>query len=237
VTTPHTPNPDFPEDLYQDFDERPAERAIEPRTGDDPVSLTGQVVQPYSRPVFPTAARGPVDEIMAMTSRDFQTMAQAVLHPDQTADLVHYALAQMPALHATPVRGAIEAYDPVGHRRLYVHPMQPVHHTPPVIEARAPIVDKWATNTALVSLSLSGAAWIAAAAVRLWAEAAAVVLQALQGLGMFALAAAVIFGLISVARKKAGATQIRQEVHNHIETKAVFAAKTNVDGSAHLHTR
>lgn len=164
--------------------------------------------------------------------------ALTLLTPDEVDRIVAQAtsLTNGPQLSTTPQHtpGTIKAYVPGMPHPIYVHPAQPVEHTAPPIVVREPIVSRWAVNTSLVSLSLSGAALIGSYALEQAAVAAATVVATVASMGWFLLGLAVVLGIIHVASKKASAPKLHvdQTVHQEFQVKGGgWLNKTHIDSS------
>ncbi|MGV9816348.1 hypothetical protein ACWDTQ_31095 [Streptomyces cellulosae] len=167
--------------------------------------------------------------------------ALTLLTPDEVDRIVAQAtsLTNGPQLSTTPhhAPGTIKAFVPGMPHPVYVHPAQPVEHTAPPIVVREPIVSRWAVNTALLSVSLSGGALLAAYALEQAAVAAAAVVAAVASMGWFLLGLAVVLGVISVVSKKASAPHLHvdQTVKQTFEVKGGgFLNRTTIDPSGSI---
>ncbi|MGA5183054.1 hypothetical protein [Streptomyces pseudogriseolus] len=172
--------------------------------------LTGTLV-PAPTPAAPRIDDGGVWTALPQHHMDLDT-ALTLLTPAEVDRIVTQASQSISvpqvSLTPTPVPGTIEAYLPGCPHPVYVHPAQPQQHTPPPVVMRNAVVDKWAVNTAVVSLSLSTAALIGSYALEQAAIAAATVVATLASMGWFLLALAIVLGVISVAKKKAGVPHV-----------------------------
>lgn len=139
-------------------------------------------------------------------------------------------VAHLPVYYDTPRAGTMEVRTADG-RTLWVYfdaDSDPSHTAGPRDQQPSPtVVSRWAVDTAVVSLSVSGATWITSLALGEFAHAAVAVAAALASLGKLALVAAVMFGLIAIIKKKT-TTVIEQTINAHVTANG-FLGRARID--------
>ncbi|MGW7505914.1 hypothetical protein ACWGIR_30940 [Streptomyces albidoflavus] len=189
---------------------------------------------------LPTPARNPSAHEGVWTAypaerhMDIDT-ALTLLTPAEVDRIVTQARA--PQISTFPTQqtgpGMIEAYLPGLPHPVYVHPSHPPMPPAPPASERPPVVDRWAVNTAVVSLSLSTAALISAFALHQAALAAAALVAALASMGWFLLALAVVLGVLTLTRGRAPAPSVHQTITQNIEvTSSGLLSRTKIDPAA-----
>lgn len=132
-------------------------------------------------------------------------------------------IAELPVIYDTPRPGTMQVRTADG-RTLYVYldaDSDPTNAPAPrTTEQATPYVSRWAVNTALVSLAVSGSAWISALALGEFAHAAAALAAALLSLGKLALMLAIVLGLFTLVRKQS--TPAPTTLNAHVTATGLF---------------
>lgn len=185
----------------------------------------------FARVLAQTGEHNPGQSTLPATASAVFTAADLAAVPSLD-DLAR--VTRCPVVYDTPRPGTIEVRTADG-RTLWVYinaDSDPTNASAPRdAPAPRPFVSRWAVDTALVSLSVSGAAWISALAVGEFAHAAVALAAALVSLCKLALAVAIVLGILAVVKNKAGAV-VHKTVNNHITASGLFARARTTGGTS-----